>query len=65
VLPSAFLLDERLKLAHRMLSEVRFVDRAIGSIAYDVGFGDLSYFNRCFRKLYGITPSGVRNGDAG
>jgi AraC-like DNA-binding protein len=62
---SAFLLDERLKLAHRMLSEVRFVDRAIGSIAYDVGFGDLSYFNRCFRKLYGITPSGVRNGDAG
>jgi AraC-like DNA-binding protein len=62
---SSFLLDERLKLAHRMLGEARFADRAIGSIAYDVGFGDLSYFNRCFRKMYGITPSGVRNGDAG
>ena len=35
-----------------------------GSIAYDVGFGDLSYFNRCFRRAYGATPSGVRSGEA-
>jgi hypothetical protein len=30
----------------RTLSDPRFVDRTIGSVAFDVGFGDLSYFNR-------------------
>ena len=29
-------------------------------IAYDVGFGDLSYFNRVFRRRYGATPSDIR-----
>jgi AraC-like DNA-binding protein len=61
---SSFLLDQRLRRAHRMLSESRFAERAVSSIAYDVGFGDLSYFNRCFRKVFGVTPTDVRNGDA-
>ena len=61
---SAFLLGQRLKRAHRMLSEAQFAERSVSSIAYDVGFGDLSYFNRCFRRAYGVTPSGVRNRDA-
>jgi AraC-like DNA-binding protein len=61
---SSFLLTQRLRRAHRMLCESQFVGRPVSSIAYDVGFGDLSYFNRCFRRLYGVTPSGVRNGDA-
>jgi len=60
---SSFLLEQRLRRAHRMLSESRFAGRAVSVIAYDVGFGDLSYFNRCFRKAYGVTPGGVRNGD--
>jgi AraC-like DNA-binding protein len=35
--------------------------RGISSIAYDVGFGDLSYFNRVFRRQYNATPSDIRN----
>jgi AraC-like DNA-binding protein len=29
-------------------------------VAYEAGFGDLSYFNRTFRRRYGATPSDVR-----
>ena len=34
--------------------------RTIGAIAYDSGFGDLSYFNHAFRRRYGATPSDIR-----
>jgi len=61
---SSFLTEQRLKRAHRMLREPDFAGRPVSSIAYDVGFGDLSYFNRCFRRAYGATPSGVRSGEA-
>jgi len=57
---SDFVLDQRLARAHRLLSDPRFFGRTIVSIAYQVGFGDLSYFNRCFRRRYGRTPSDVR-----
>jgi len=57
---SAFLLGQRLTRAHRILCDMQFIDRPVSSIAYEVGFGDLSYFNRCFRKLYGVTPRDVR-----
>lgn len=59
---SAFLLGRRLARAHRMLTEPRFAHSAVGAIAYDVGFGDLSYFNRCFKRRYGATPRDIRNG---
>ena len=45
-----------------MLRDPRFVARSITSIAYDAGFGDLSYFNRTFRRHYGATPSDIRSG---
>lgn len=61
---SAFLLEQRLARARRMLTERRFVQSAISTIAYEVGFGDLSYFNRCFRQRYGATPSDIRAGAA-
>jgi AraC-like DNA-binding protein len=57
---SAFLLNQRLARAHRMLSAPRSSRNSVSAIAYEVGFGDLSYFNRCFRKLYGLTPGDVR-----
>jgi AraC-like DNA-binding protein len=62
---SSFLNEQRLKRAHRMLREPEFADRPVSSIAYDVGFGDLSYFNRCFRRAYNATPSDVRSGARG
>jgi AraC-like DNA-binding protein len=60
---SRFVLDRRLALAYRKLCSPRFATRTISSIAYDTGFGDLSYFNRTFRRRYDVTPSGVRRGN--
>jgi len=57
---SVFLLGQRLARAYRMLCDRQFLDRPLGVIAYDVGFGDLSYFNRCFRRHYGATPTEIR-----
>jgi transcriptional regulator GlxA family with amidase domain len=50
----------RLARAHRMLTDSRFAGRSITSVAFEVGFGDLSYFNRTFRRRFGDTPSGTR-----
>jgi AraC-like DNA-binding protein len=47
-----FLLDQRLTRAHRMLSDPRLAERTISAIAYEAGFGDLSHFNRAFRRRY-------------
>lgn len=58
---SAFVLGERLTRAHRLLTSPLHAGRPIGAIAYDVGFNDLSYFNRTFRRRYGATPSDVRH----
>jgi AraC-like DNA-binding protein len=57
---SEFLVVQRLARAHRLLCEPRSSRTAISTIAYDAGFGDLSYFNRRFRRLYGLTPRDVR-----
>ena len=45
-----------------MLTDARYDQRAISAIAFDVGFNDLSYFNRAFRRSYAATPSEVREG---
>jgi len=58
---STFVLGRRLSRAHRMLSDQRLDDRTISSLALDVGFGDLSYFNRAFRRRYDATPSEIRH----
>jgi AraC-like DNA-binding protein len=57
---SAFVLEARLSRAHRVLTDPRASERPIGTIAFDAGFGDLSYFNRVFRRRFGATPSDVR-----
>jgi AraC-like DNA-binding protein len=55
-----YVLGQRLVRAHRLLSDPRQAERTVSSIAFEVGFGDLSYFNRVFRRHYGDTPSNVR-----
>src|SRR3546814_20210977 len=50
---SAYVLDERLDRAHRLLLHPGLVPRTIAAIAYACGFGDLSYFNRTFRRRFG------------
>jgi AraC-like DNA-binding protein len=44
-----------------MLRDQRFSMHSITAIAFDAGFGDLSYFNRTFRRRYNARPSDVRN----
>jgi len=53
-------LAQRLVLAHRMLTDPRRAMRKISAIAFEAGFGDLSYFNRAFRRRYGLRPSELR-----
>jgi AraC-like DNA-binding protein len=58
---SSFVLGQRLSRAHRILSDPHLADRNISSVAFDVGFGDLSYFNRAFRRCYAATPTEIRH----
>ena len=58
---SQFVLGRRLERAHRMLTDPHWASRSIASIAFDAGFGDLSYFNRTFKRCYRLTPSEVRD----
>ena len=59
---SQFVLERRLTLARRLLTDHRFDGRTITEIAYEAGFGDLSYFHRVFRRRYGATPREMRSG---
>jgi AraC-like DNA-binding protein len=52
------LTEMRLRKAADMLGHDG--DRRISDIAFDCGFNDLSYFNRCFRRRFGLTPSAAR-----
>jgi AraC-like DNA-binding protein len=57
---SRYVLGQRLARVRRMLADPRYAHRTIGALAYDVGFSDLSSFNRQFRRHFGATPSDVR-----
>ena len=57
---SAHVLGERLDRAHRLLLHPGQAPRTIAAVAYACGFGDLSYFNRTFRRRFGMTPSDLR-----
>jgi AraC-like DNA-binding protein len=57
---SQFVLRQRLMRAHLLLSDLSYAGRTINAIALEAGFGDLSHFNRDFRRLYAASPSSVR-----
>lgn len=54
----AYLNDYRLEIAAKMLLESS--DNVL-EIAEQCGFDNLSYFNRCFKRKYGVTPGKYRN----
>jgi AraC-like DNA-binding protein len=55
-----FVLGERLAAAYQRLGARS--DQPIHAVVYDLGFNDVSYFNRSFRQRFGCTPTDVRNG---
>jgi AraC-like DNA-binding protein len=58
-----FLTEQRLTAAHKTL--MARTDMPISAIAYNVGFSDISSFNKAFRQQFGCTPSDVRNAARG
>jgi AraC-like DNA-binding protein len=57
---SDFVTERRLALSLRKLRDPARAGYTISAIAYECGFGDLSYFNRIFRRHFGMTPSDAR-----
>jgi AraC-like DNA-binding protein len=55
-----YVLAQRLAPAHLMLTDPRRGGEKIINVAYDCGFGDLSWFSRAFRRRYGMAPSDLR-----
>lgn len=52
--PGELLRNFRLKRAAQLLSKEA---DSVTQIAYAVGFNNLSYFAKCFKELYGVSPS--------
>ncbi|MBR0825422.1 helix-turn-helix transcriptional regulator [Bradyrhizobium manausense] len=50
----------RLQRALKLLTEARASAQLISDIALEVGFSDVSHFNRLFRARFGDSPRGVR-----
>lgn len=57
---SEFVLECRLDAARRMLNSPRYEMWSITAIAFEAGFGDISHFNRRFKRRYLMTPSDMR-----
>lgn len=59
---SAYVLARRLDAARAALDVPEGAQGRlpVAAVAYEAGFGDLSYFNRTFRARFGLTPSACR-----
>ena len=57
--PHQYLLHMRLR---RAAVRLRRSSESVAAIAYEAGFGDLSTFNRRFRRITGLSPSAYRRG---
>jgi AraC-like DNA-binding protein len=54
----------RLQKAQRMLEGPSSRHTKVSDIALSCGFNEVSYFNRCFRRRFGTTPTQYRGGEA-
>lgn len=61
---SAFVLEERLQLARRLLQSPDGRARKIADIALSAGFHNLSYFHRAFRQQFQMTPTEAKHVDS-
>lgn len=55
--PNQYILAYRLSMAKTLLSESKYT---LSDIAHKCGFQDPSYFGKCFRNNFGITPKQFR-----
>jgi AraC-like DNA-binding protein len=53
-------LELRLQKTYRMLQDRHSSAMRVSEIAMICGFNDIAYFNRCFRRRFGCTPSSAR-----
>ncbi len=58
--PNEFIRNIRLKRAAVLISRR---SGTISEVAYEVGFNNLSYFAKCFKEMYGVTPSEYANAE--
>jgi AraC-like DNA-binding protein len=58
VTPGQYLIEKRLNYAKYLIIRTK---KPITDICYISGFENLSYFSRCFRKRFGISPSDLRD----
>ncbi|WP_369719615.1 AraC family transcriptional regulator [Bradyrhizobium sp. LLZ17] len=56
-----FLLEQRLLLVRGLLLDPLNRWRKVSDLAHSAGFSDVSYFNRVFRRRFGVTPSDMRS----
>ena len=54
-------LELRMQKARRMLADRRNDHLKVSEIAFACGFNETSYFNRCFRRRFGVTPLNYRS----
>jgi len=51
-----FIRQQRLKEAHKRLSDTGGKPGSIANLAYDLGFGSENTFRRSFKEVYGVSP---------
>jgi AraC-like DNA-binding protein len=55
-----YVLGRRLAVVHAALADPRRAGETVAELALAAGFSDISYFNRCFRRHFGMAPSAHR-----
>jgi AraC-like DNA-binding protein len=55
--PSAFIKDFRMKKAKAIF--LKNPSASVAEVAYSVGFQDVKYFSKCFKKHFGQSPKNL------